>query len=194
MRKQWAVVFISALTLVATALPTDPSQFVDGTQLDVQSLTIGVKEKSLKSFVSLSTATVSGQESVPFQEVPMVVSPSRASSNLAPVGPSVAEAGGTSPPEPGQSPTITTTTTDDGSGATNQPQLPGTPPPAGLPAPPPRVVPLAYEVTERRPDFIYRPGRLEFQSQPTYNAAQTGLAVGPGVRPGQTRFVPVGSF
>ena len=53
---------------------------------------------------------------------------------------------------------------------------------------------LVYEVAERRPDFIYRPGRLAFQAQGTYDGSQTGLAVGPGVRPGTTRFVPVGSF
>ena len=63
-----------------------------------------------------------------------------------------------------------------------------------LPDDVPPVVPLAYEAAERRPDFVYRPGRLEFQMQATYQNNQSGLAVGPGVRPGTTRFVPVGNF
>ena len=66
--------------------------------------------------------------------------------------------------------------------------------PGEIPAKLPGVVPLAYEAAERRPDFVYRPGRLEFQMQATYEHSQSGLAVGPGVRPGTTRFVPVGNF
>ena len=50
------------------------------------------------------------------------------------------------------------------------------------------------EIAGQRPDFRYRPGRLEFESQDTHTTGQNGMGVGPGLPPGSVRYVPVGEF
>lgn len=213
MKKRWLALSLSCLALIAytrlgSAISFETPQTVDGTQLDVQSLTTGQTDgkKTIKSYQAV--ATVSDKTAPPALEyIPVKIPPM---SSIAPAGPELATTtrtadnpdgnSGSPPMAADYAPVLPPGLDDLGDINTGAPPvampgaggvpLPGAPP-AILPT---RVAPLVYEVAERRPDFIYRPGRLDFQAQSTYDGSQTGLAVGPGVRPGTTRFVPVGNF
>lgn len=211
MKKRWLAFSLSCLALIAytrlgSAISSETPQTVDGTQLDVQSLTTGQTDgkKTIKSYQAV--ATVSDKTTPPAQEyIPVKIPPMH---SIAPTGQELATTtrtmdnpdGNTDAPvtSPDYAPVLPGGVDDLGNTGVPPVAMPGA---GGVPLPgaspvilPTRVAPLVYEVAERRPDFIYRPGRLDFQAQGTYDGSQTGLAVGPGVRPGTTRFVPVGSF
>lgn len=174
----WQISILAALAVLASA-KTAGDQTVDGVTLDVTSLTSDGPQKMVQ--LNNDPAPVEepepqvqpdNQSQEPSQPLPP---PSEARSAES----GTTEASVINNPEP-QATAASTTSAPVAAPAT--------------PPPPPPVETLHYEVVERRPDFVYRPGRLEFQMQPSYRIGQTNLAVGPGVRSGRTRYVPLGQF
>jgi hypothetical protein len=51
-----------------------------------------------------------------------------------------------------------------------------------------------YSLVERRPDFEYRAGSLEFDPVLTYTTGQKCMGIGPGLSSSRTQYLPLGEF
>ncbi|MFN8612950.1 MAG: hypothetical protein U0931_35755 [Vulcanimicrobiota bacterium] len=181
---------LAMLGQVSSAAP-DTTQTVGGVSLDVQSLSTGGSQK-MTQVVPLDTQAPAEPPPAPD---PAPAPDSAPAPDPAPAAEPATQARSAAAPDPVVS-TEPPTTTEPQATPPPQPVVEQTTssPEAVTPPPPPPVVPLAYEVVERRPDFIYRPGRLSFQMQNSYQMGQSNLAVGRSVSPGRVRYVPMGQF